>query len=201
MKNRFLDPYKGVFDIARRYWREYGGLAAVLLSPYFHVAVVLTLLMSRYWQNEAWWDVALGVLPNIIGFAVGGYAIWMGFGDESFRRRISQRSSEDGTSPYLTVSAAFAHFVVVQLLALLGALMAKAAHFELTTSHWLGHLVVAAGFPLDWVRECLAPWFWGLGFLVFVYGLMTAFAATFAIFRVADWFVRDRNTRPHPPAE
>lgn len=192
---RLKKSYSGVFDIARRYWREYGGWAELLLSPYFHVALLLTLLLSRYWQNEAWWDVALSVLPNIIGFAVGGYAIWMGFGDEEFRRRISQRPSANEPSPYLMVSAAFAHFVVVQLLALLGALIAKATFFELTATHWAGRLLLGAGLPLDFVRAQLAPWFWGLGFLLFVYGLMAAFAATFAIFRVSDWFVRLSNSQ------
>lgn len=187
--------YDGVFTILRRYWHEYGGWRALIYSPYFHVAVLLTFLLAHYWQNEPWWDVALSVLPNIIGFALGGYAIWLGFGDEEFRHRISERPADGGASPYMQVSAAFAHFVIVQLLALIGALIAKANSFDLTNCQWLGQVLVANNLPLTFIEERIAPWFWGLGFMLFVYGLMTAIAATLAVFRVAYWFEHDRNNR------
>ncbi len=193
-----FDQYHGTFEIVGRYWKEYGGWSAVLFSPYFHIAAILTFLTSQYWLTQPWWDVALSVLPNIIGFAVGGYAIWMGFGDENFRQRISQRSALDGSSPYLTVSAAFAHFVVVQLLALLIALFAKASQCPLPLLHWISTLVASLGFEGS-LREMLRPLLYCIGFLMLVYALMTAFAATFAIFRVSDWFVSIRNQQD-PPA-
>ena len=150
--DRIIQAYSGVFAIVCRYWREYGGWKALVFSPYFHAAVGLTLLLAHYWQNEPWWDVALSVLPNIIGFALGGYAIWLGFGDEEFRHKISERPAEGGASPYMQVSAAFAHFVIVQILALLGALIAKANSFELTADHWLGHILVANNLPLNYIN-------------------------------------------------
>lgn len=193
--SRLTQAYSGVFAILRRYWREYGGWQALVFSPYFHAAILLTLLLAHYWQNEPWWDVALGVLPNVIGFALGGYAIWLGFGDEEFRRLISERPVEGEASPYMQVSAAFAHFVIVQLMALIGALIAKANSFDLTADHWLGQIFVATGLPLNFIQLHVAPWFWGFGFMLFVYGLMTAIAATLAVFRVAYWFEHVRNNR------
>jgi predicted permease len=193
--SRISRAYSGVFVILRRYWREYGGWQALAFSPYFHAAVLLTLLLAHYWQTEPWWDVALSVLPNIIGFALGGYAIWLGFGDEEFRHKISERPAEGETSPYMQVSAAFAHFVIVQILALLGALIAKANRFELTAGHWLGKILTAINLPLNFINLHIAPLFWCLGFMLFVYGLMTAIAATLAVFRVAYWFEHVRNNR------
>lgn len=192
-----FDLYRGTYKIVRRYWKEYGGWKAVLLSPYFHISAILTFLTSQYWLTQPWWEVSLSVLPNIIGFAVGGYAIWMGFGDENFRQRISQRSPLDGSSPYLTVSAAFAHFVVVQLLALLIALFAKASQCSMPLPHWISTMVASLGFSTR-LEEVLRPLFYGIGFLMLCYALMTAFAATFAIFRVSDWFVSIKNQQDPP---
>ncbi|EXI72687.1 MAG TPA: hypothetical protein PK440_07865 [Candidatus Accumulibacter phosphatis] len=34
--------YRDVRDVLGRYWAIYGGLAALLRSPYFHLSIVLT---------------------------------------------------------------------------------------------------------------------------------------------------------------
>jgi hypothetical protein len=149
--------------------------------------------MSHFWVNEMWWDVSLGVLPNIIGFALGGYAIWLGFGDEQFRNLISEKTESNGYSPYLEVSATFAHFILVQLLALIMALLAKATSFHISDVHWLYDLLSRIGFPVQAFHEIIKPIFYCLGFLIFVYALMTAVAATLAVFRVASWFDKFKN--------
>lgn len=195
MFERLKKPYQGVFKILGLYWKIYGGWRALVLSPYFHASILLTLLMSHFWVNEAWWDVSLSVLPNIIGFALGGYAIWLGFGDEQFRNLISERSDSDEYSPYLEVSATFAHFILIQLLALIIALVAKATAFHLSDVHWLYDSLVCIGFPIKFLHEIIKPTFYGIGFLIFVYALMTAVAATLAVFRVAYWFDTFRNKK------
>jgi len=55
---------EGVFDVLRRYWCAYGGARAVLLSPYFHAALLLTALLWPYWLRLPWWDVALAAMPS-----------------------------------------------------------------------------------------------------------------------------------------
>ncbi|WP_156137249.1 hypothetical protein [Tepidimonas taiwanensis] len=40
--------YAGVGEIFCRYWRVYGGWRDVLLSPYFHSALLLTALLWPY---------------------------------------------------------------------------------------------------------------------------------------------------------
>lgn len=185
--------YTGVFNIVGLYWKIYGGWRALIYSPYFHVAFALTLLLSHFWSREPWWDVPLGVLPNIIGFALGGYAIWLGFGDEKFRNLIIENDDPAGYSPYLGVSASFAHFIIVQLLALCAALIAKATYFPVTDIHWLCGLLISLGLPIEFIYETVAPFFYFIGFMLFVYALMTAIAATLAVFRVAYWFDTFKN--------
>jgi hypothetical protein len=192
---KLKEPYQGVFNIIGLYWKVYGGWCALVFSPYFHVAIVLTLLLSHFWLHEQWWDVSLGVLPNIIGFALGGYAIWLGFGDEKFRNVISEKDVPTDHSPYLVVSASFAHFIIVQLLALCAALIAKATHFPVSEIHWLHDLLISMGLPEDFIFKNIAPISYGIGFLLFVYALLTAVAATLAVFRVAYWFDTFRNLK------
>lgn len=138
-------------------------------------------------MNEPWWDVSISILPNIIGFALGGYAIWLGFGDEKFSQMISARKDDSCTSPYLEVSATFAHFIVIQITGLVIALLAKATNFYLLPDSWIGMALQQTGLPVDFFKQGAAVGY-GLGFLLLSYALMTALAATLAIFRVASWF-------------
>lgn len=179
--------YKGALIIIRRYWNAYGGWKAFLYSPYFHIALLITLGSYHFWMYEPWWDLSISILPNIIGFALGGYAIWLGFGDEKFGQMISTRKDDRCTSPYLEVSATFAHFIVIQITGLVIALLAKATNFYLPPESWMGTALQQTGLPVDFFKQGAAVGY-GLGFLLLSYALMTALAATLAIFRVASWF-------------
>lgn len=175
--------YLGVWKVLRRYWRAYGGLPALFVSVYLHVAIILTLGMMPYWLAKPWWDTALSVLPNVLGFTLAGFTIWLGFGDDRFRKRLSAPSKGNGqTSAFMGVSAAFVHFVVIQICALLGAVWAQAMEFSLPYGHWLVPFKV-------W----LAPLGHALGFLLFVYALTAALAATLGVFRAASWYDEHRR--------
>lgn len=178
--------YTGAITIIRRYWNAYGGWKAFFCSPYFHIALLITLGSNHFWMYEPWWDLSISILPNIIGFALGGYAIWLGFGDEKFGQMISRKEGS-GTSPYLEVSATFAHFIVIQIIGLVIALLAKATNYYLSPESWMGMALQQAGLPFDFFKQGAAVGY-GLGFLLLSYALMTALAATLAIFRVASWF-------------
>lgn len=195
MLKKLTAPYIGVYKVIRLYWSIYGGWKALVLSPYFHFSIILTVLMSHFWKNEAWWDVAISVLPSIIGFALGGYAIWLGFGDEKFRNLITENSDNNNHSPYLEVSATFAHFIMVQLLALFVAIIAKAMNFPISEIQWFNNILIGLSISQELVHENVAPILYGFSFLLFIYAIMTAVAATFAVFRVATWFDKYRNSR------
>lgn len=167
---------EGVFVVFRRYWRAYGGMRALALSPYLHVAILLTVLLAPYWLNRPWWEVALSAVPSLLGFTLAGFTIWLGFGNARLRELISRPMADGRCSVYVQVSAAFVHFVVVQVLALVVALAAKALDFvpEVSTA------------TRAWI-EWLAPLGHGIGFMAFVYAVMTALAAAMGVFRAATW--------------
>lgn len=166
----------GVFEVFRRYWRAYGGIRALALSPYFHVAALLTALLAPYWLHQPWWDVALSAMPSLLGFTLAGFTIWLGLGSPRLRELMSRPGADGAPSVYVQVAATFVHFVVTQILALVLALVAKALDF-----------VPAVPASVQGLIDTLVPWGHGLGFLVFVYAIMTALAAAMGVFRVATW--------------
>lgn len=196
---KLFKSYAGVRTIFGRYWDAYGGWKEVFCSPYMHVALVLTVLLHHFWMESEWWTSAASILPNIVGFALGGYAIWIGFGDEDFRRAQAVRSNGKA-SPYVAVSASFAHFILIQLLALLSAICAGALNYVLSQDSALGKLVVATTGNKDFFAIWCAPVGHFIGFFLFMYSLTAAVAASMAIFRVVTWFERDEIEQHHDDA-
>lgn len=178
--------YKRALKLFKRYWVAYGGLKAVTLSPYFHLSLLITIISYGSWINPNWVDTPISVLPNVIGFSLGGYAIWLALGDEKFRYTISGKSKDGSDSPFIKVNATFVHFIILQVISLLFALIVKSK--PLYNS------------PLDWQHYALniAPWLYDfsniahivasfVGYLLFIYAILSALAATMAIFRIAGW--------------
>jgi len=149
-------------------------------------------LLNQLWIEAAWWGDAITTLPTMVGFAIGAYAIVLGFGDERFRAVIMQRKS-GGTSPYVRISASLAHFIVVQLAALLAAFVAKGLDFSLSERKGFGALIFDVVGSIEFVHDWIAPIGRFLGFVLFVYAIATALATAMAIFRLTTLVERDES--------
>ncbi|HMI84650.1 MAG TPA: hypothetical protein VK550_11180 [Polyangiaceae bacterium] len=172
--------YRGVLRILGRYWKAYGGWRAVFASPYAALALAITGISWKSWCAVEWWNTALSVLPNLLGFSLGGYAMLVSFGDEKFRKVLSTTpGNAEGVTIWTGTSATFAHFIVVQALALVTAIVAMA-----TNPIEKG----ATEGPAWWVQAC-----WGAGFLIFMYALVLTIATAMAIFYLTGWFVEHQS--------
>lgn len=131
--------------------------------------------------------LSLSILPNIIGFTIGGYAILVSFGDEDFKKKIAGKvDGEGGDSPYMHVNATLVHTIIVQAFALLAAITFKgisfASYFEISkTSDWhfaytVPGIIISA--PV---------------FLAFIYGLVLLIPLAINIFEVASWYDDDQT--------
>lgn len=189
-----IGPYGDFAEIIQRYWKSYGGLKELARSPFLHAAIVLTALAASTWSSSAWSTAALSVLPNLLGFGVSGYAIWIGWGDPEFRRRLAKLEMEPGVSAYAQVSATFAHFALMQVLALVWALMFSSLDYAVAPSSAIGASLQFFGLRYD-AFASLRPAGAALGFFLFVYAILVAFEATLALFRLATWLQRE------PPAQ
>lgn len=184
------NAYAGVFAIFGRYWKAYGGWRAVLFSPYLHAALLLTVALNHSWVAEPWWKTASSILPNMVGFAIGGYAIWLGFGDADFRKILTKKK-DGGTSPYVVISASFAHFILIQLGALLLSIVADGLDFALDPKCGLGKILFQVFGSVAFVHEWLTPIGNFVGFLLFMYALTSALATSMAVFRLTTILERD----------
>ncbi len=170
--------YKGVFSIFHRYWRTYGQTRAMLRSFYLHSAIAMTVLCFPLWRAGGWWDVVLAVLPSLLGFTLGGFAIFIGFGSEKFRELIVKETEEDiragKPSIYESLCATFVHFIVVQICALIFALLQKAWSMEVVhNAAWqsvLPYINAIGGF---------------VGYALFAYSVTLTLAACMHVFRIA----------------
>lgn len=169
---RFLQPLSS-FNI---YWVSYGGIKALLYSLYLWLSIILALLVSfinYFFYRQDMWDWAKGVytvVPSILGFSLGGYAILVGFGGEKFLKILMEKDSDDEISTYMSVNASFLHFIFVQFISIIYASIAKALH----------------------INSIIMIYF--LGVLIFFYSLFTIIATAFAILNLSDLSEKINNS-------
>lgn len=165
------------FEVFGLAWRIAGGTKALLKGVDFKLALLLTAVCAPSWLSDGWWEQTLSVLPNLLGFTLGGFAIFLGFGSDQFQKEIADE--EEHKSLYLSVSAAFLLFVLFQVAALLYALVAKAL--------WQ---------PTPAILSFAKPFFigygnyicWGVGYFLFLYSIILSLRAAARIFRVSRWY-------------
>jgi hypothetical protein len=115
--------YCGVRSVIRDYWSAYHGWPALLSSPYLHAAAVLTILLWSRWTSPEWPDDVIAIVPSVLGFSLGGYAMLLAFGDVKFLQLLAEPEEEGAVSYYVALNASFVHFIVVQMLAIVMALI------------------------------------------------------------------------------
>jgi len=176
--------YKGVGKMFRRYWDAYGGMSAIISSPYLHAAFLFTLLMTGTCLTPGWWEQVISVMPNLTGFTLGGFAIIVTFGDDDFKKVVYTKFDEEEHSFVATIGATFVHFVLLQVLSLILALASKSTFFVLNEhSRAYQALQVCTSDVTQLLVVCRSFW-WFISYGIFLYALLTTIAATFAIFRL-----------------
>ena len=160
-------------------WRNTRGVRGICYGPEFWLAAVAWLLASPYWLMHPWWDQVINVLPTILGFTVSGFAIFLGFGSDEFKRFLVRGDKLDDNA-YISVGAAFIVFVTVQLIAMLFALVVKGYQFQtpeflMPYRAWIEIGNYVAG---------------GFGYFLFLYSLVLALRASLRIFRLSRWYSR-----------
>lgn len=168
-----------LFEFLASYWKAYGGIRKLVVSPYIHLSVLLCLACWNLWNEPGWWELAISIQPSILGFTLGGFAILLASATDRFGAILAhaRRHNEDTLdSPLAKLAAAFVHFIIVQFASLVFALIAKAAYMK-PAPEW-------APFLAD-CRFRLSMW--AVGFLLFVYALACAVATT-------EWVLRTIRT-------
>lgn len=173
-KTGYLDGWRDLHSFLSQYWRAYGGLRNLLISPYLHLSILLAGAAWPLWSVPGWWDVILSIIPSILGFTVGGFAIVLALGTGDFGAALSSARKPDKDpldSMMGKLSAAFCHFILVQFTAVLLALLAK------------GFVTAPAPSFAPWLAETsIRRLFWGWSFFCGVYALSLAVSTAHWIF-------------------
>lgn len=183
---KYFDGWKDLCIFLSQYWGAYGGWPSVFKSPYLHLSIVITALTWPIWTVAGWWSVMLGILPSILGFTIGGFAIVLALGTGDFGRALSSANKPDKDvldSGLAKLSAAFCHFIIVQFLAILTSLLAMA--------------FIAAPAPefLAWLSSHATRCsFWGLCWFLGIYALTLAIATTHWIFSDMKLLVKHQKS-------
>lgn len=135
-----LRPYKELTNSFRTYWMLYGGWRALLTSPYFHLAVLITIACAPVWvyKPEIWAAATVNILPNLLGFTVAGLAVFLAFSHPETMVAITEGG--EPRSFFVSTVAVFVHFIVVQTLALLFGVVGQ--HFTNVFLAGLGTLLL-----------------------------------------------------------
>jgi hypothetical protein len=160
--------FQGIRRVFGQYWSAYGGVKQLFRSAYFHIAIVMTAVLYPRWLGDQWPSDVLTVIPSILGFSLGGYAMLLAFGDREFLRLLAEPIHGRSTSYFMELNASFVHFILLQTISIFLALVG----LSYVAPGAQGALVVFSCFS----------------YLVFLYALAAAVAATMAVFRVVTLY-------------
>lgn len=120
----FFEYWKLQLEAFKDYWELYGRTWALVRSPYVHVALGLTIFC--HWLTTGTSkpsDLAISVIPNLLGFSVGAMAIVLALSSATLFRTIAGKGRPD--SYFMVLTTNLAHFILVQVFALLFGIMGK----------------------------------------------------------------------------
>lgn len=160
------------------YWTAYGGISSILKSEFFWLSVILAAATFKLWKTPKWWDLVLAAIPALMGISLAAFTLFLSAGSEKFRELVAGQDSGKSQPPSLFVGTAaiFVHFLFVQFIALILALL-SAAFYEVECPIWFSQFEPVARFIL-----------WGFSYFFFIYSICTILAASFAIFEIVQWF-------------
>jgi len=182
--------YSSPATTLRRYWKGYGGCSALLSSPYFHAAIILS-LPGAWWAPGAWPEKVEAIVPSLLGLSLAGYAILLALGSGDFFEKIRKPKANGRPSTLEGISTAFLHFVIVQALALVMALLYPV-------------LVEAAPALRGWMQDLGYPWAYVtlklvlgfVGWLGLFYSVTCMIALSFRLYRMIQLVCHLPPTEP-----
>jgi hypothetical protein len=178
--------------IFKRFWDAYGGFGALFRSPYLYLALIISPFCWGSWSTANWWETVIGVLPNLLGFTLGGFAIFVAFGDARFIASLAAEE-DDPSRPtvYRELCATFVHFILVQVVALVLAIVTKGMWFTADLPEYLANALSIGN--MAWGAFC---------YIVFLYALTSVVAIALHVFRISTMYELHQHTsRPDEPSD
>ena len=103
--------------------------------------------------------------------------MFLGFGDEKFRALLAESNDDGSPSAYMMLCSSFVHFILIQFLALISAILAGSLDFYFPWPQDIRQAVTIGTYIFS-----------GIGYLLFLYSITSMLAATMAVFRTCSWY-------------
>ena len=101
----------------QRYFHAYGGWPAIFGSPLFLVASIVCILgYGNWWSVDTWSAVTQSLIPNLLGFSLGTYAILFSLMTGRLKRALRAVKNDRQVSYLDEINATFLHFILVQVM-------------------------------------------------------------------------------------
>lgn len=174
------DQFKPLFKRLRRYFVAYGGWSAVFGSPLFLASVGIAAVSYGYWITPKWIDLSYMLIPSLLGFSLGTYAILFSLITNRMRKALKFVKSSSGVSYLEEINATFFHFIFVQIICIGYSFLFGGVDFY---SIWT---VISREFPVYGVLFgliCVPMSF--VGMVLLVYSLSLVLGAALAVYRLA----------------
>lgn len=179
--------FQAFYALFTKYWRVYGGWKALTSSPYFLLSIALTAILSPFWSQPDWWEISLSFLPTAMGFSLAAFAMILAFGNEAFITILATKAEKRDRAAFERISNAFFHFLVVQFIAFITALVCKAYYLPvprwmIICLHWCG--ISEGGFVS--LTQFI---FWPVAFALTIYSVVCGLTASVRVYRLSHIFV------------
>lgn len=172
--------YRGMRNSLTRYWRDYGGWQDFITSPLLHLSALIAAASYSVWLRPTWVDLPLSLLPNLLGFSLGAYALIFSLADERLLSALNTAPSDGGPTKLGMVNATFLHFILIQTFAIIFSLANKST---LLTD--LVGLLPASECFIKVVRRALTGSAGLIGYFLTVYAVVLLIGAALAAYRLA----------------
>jgi hypothetical protein len=152
----------------------------IVTSPFLLVAAFIALLDFDNWSAGEWAPRAFELIPSLLGFSLGTYAILFSIMSNRLKRALKASHNPNGI-PYLDeINATFFHFIFVQCLALLLAIVSGLT-LPSGMEDVLGPLPIEIELLMRgaWLFVCF------IGSVLTTYSILLAIASALAVYRIA----------------
>lgn len=164
-----------------RYFVAYGGWAAVFGSPLFFIAVVISIVNYRNWVDDHWSSLTQSLLPNLLGFTLGTYAILFSLMTNRLKRALRAIKNTKGVSYLDEINATFLHFITIQVVAILWSMLYRSTLvYDILSFNAAIEPLEMPGFNFLHAAGGL------LGFILLSYSVCLIVGAALAVYRIAS---------------
>ncbi|SHL67573.1 hypothetical protein SAMN05444266_104362 [Chitinophaga jiangningensis] len=169
----------------------------------FQLSVIGTIFSAAlfYYSPKSYYEIlsfllqlTLSILPNLLGFSLGGYALIIGFGNSSMIKEMTKKLEHENCSLFQKLSAIFAFGLVLQIISLTNSIFINIA-YNLNLSVFDKFTCSKNIYPIINFLACILlifPFYWALFIVPYIVTNIFSFGQVYHMFLTIDR-IKDDN--------